>query len=181
MNDAINMPNDVKSCHELILSQQEKLASQQKQIDELEAEQRKLQKLLSQLVNGNRSEKRVFFFSVQTLLPFESEEEYQAAQAEAEAEAEEVIQRYTVERRLRKKKPRNESLPSHLPRVEEIVDAPDEMKICPQHGERKIIGYDITETLMREPPRLWVLRKKYPKFACADEPSCGAVAPLSAP
>ena len=66
----------------------------------------------------------------------------------AEAEAETIIEKYTVQRHARKKKPRNESLPSHLERVEQIVQAPDEMKSCPQHGAREIIDYDITETLM---------------------------------
>jgi len=170
MSDANSIPSDLGSCQELIVVQQ-------KQIDALQVEQDKLRKLLSRLLNGNRSEKRIFPDAHQTLLPFESEEEYQAAQAEAEAESEAIVERYTVERHTRKKKPRNESLPSHLERVEEMVEAPEEMKNCPQHGEREIIGFDITETLMRVPPRLWVLRKKYPKYACPTDPRCGIASP----
>jgi transposase len=170
MSEAIGIPSDLKSCQELIVSQQ-------KQIDELQLEQEKLRKLLAQMLNGNRSEKRIFSGPDQGLLPFESEEEFQAAQAEAEAEAETIIEKYTVRRHARKKKPRNESLPSHLERVEQIVEAPEQMKHCPQHGERKIIDYDVTETLMRDPPRLWVLRKKYPKYACPTDPSCGIASP----
>lgn len=170
MSESIGIPSDLKSCQELIVSQQ-------KQIDELQLEQEKLRKLLAQMLNGNRSEKRIFCGPDQGLLPFESEEEFQAAQAEAEAEAETIIEKYTVQRHARKKKPRNESLPSDLERVEEIVEAPEEMKDCPQHGERKIIDYDVTETLMRDPPRLWVLRKKYPKYACPTDPSCGIASP----
>jgi transposase len=170
MSEFKGIPSDLQSCQELIVSQQ-------KQIEELQVEQEKLRKLLSQLLNGNRSEKRVFSGPDQILLPFESEEEYQAAQAEAEAEAETIIAEYTVQRRARKKKPRDESLPSHLERVEQIVDAPEEMKNCPQHGEREVIGYDITETLMRDPPRLWVLRTMYPKYACPTDPSCGVASP----
>jgi transposase len=64
-----------------------------------------------------------------------------------------------------------------LERVEEIVEAAEEIKNCPRHGERKLIGYDVTETLMRDPPRLWVLRKKYPKYACPTDPSCGIASP----
>jgi transposase len=30
---------------------------------------------------------------------------------------------------------------------------------------------------MRDPPRLWVLRKKYPKYACPTDPSCGIASP----
>lgn len=170
MSESIRIPSDLKSCQELI-------ALQQKTIDELQVEQEKLRKMISDLVNGNRSEKRIFSAADQKHLPFESEEEFQAAQAEAEAEAETIIEQYTVGRHARKKKPRDQSLPSHLERVEEEVEAPEEIRNCPQHGERKLIGYDITETLMRDPPRLWVLRRKYPKYACPTNPSCGVTSP----
>jgi transposase/uncharacterized short protein YbdD (DUF466 family) len=177
MNESIEMPSDLKACHQLISEQYDQLASQGRKIDELSAEMEKLRRLLSQLVNGNRSEKRIFSDANQALLPFESEEELKAAQAEAEAEAEAIIQQYTVKREIRKKKPRNESLPSHLPRVEEIAEVPEEMKDCPQHGQRQVMDYDITETLMREPARLWVKRIKYPKFVCPSEPECGVASP----
>lgn len=170
MSELIGIPSDLKSCQELIISQQ-------KMIDDLQAEQEKLRKLLQQMMDGNRSEKRILPCADQPLLPFESEEEFKAAQAEAEAEAEKIIQKYTVQRHARSKKPRNESLPSHLERVEQIVEALEEMKHCSQHGPRQIIDYDVTETLMRDPPRLWVLRKKYPKYVCPTEPSCGIASP----
>ena len=170
MSESISIPSDLKSCQELIVSQQET-------IDDLQVEQKNLRKLLEQMIHGNRSEKRIFSGADQALLPFESEEEFKAAQMEAEAEAETIIEKYTVQRHTRKKKPRNESLPSHLERVEQIVEAPENMKNCPQHGARKIIDYDITETLMRDPPRLWVLQKKYPKYACPTDPSCGIASP----
>jgi transposase len=170
MSQSIRIPSDLKSCQELLVSQQQ-------QINELQAEQEKLRKLLQQMLQGNRSEKRILPDADQTLLPFESEAEFQAAQAEAEAEAERIIEKYTVRRHARKKKPRDESLPAHLERVEETVEAPEELKNCPRHGQRQIISYDITETLMRDPPRLWVLRRKYPKYACPSDPSCGVASP----
>ena len=170
MSESISIPSDLKSCQELIVSQQE-------MIDDLQVEQEKLRKLLEQMIHGNRSERRILSDADQALLPFESEEEFKAAQAEAEAEAETIIEKYTVQRHARKKKPRDESLPSHLERVEQTVEAPEEMKNCPQHGARQIIDYDVTETLMRDPPRLWVLQKKYPKYACPTDPSCGIASP----
>ena len=170
MSESISIPSDLNSCQELIVSQQ-------KMIDDLQIEQEKLRKLLQQMIHGNRSEKRILSGADQALLPFESEEEFKTAQAEAEAEAETIIEKYTVQRHARKKKPRNESLPSHLERVEQIVEAPEELKNCPRHGARRIIDYDVTETLMRDPPRLWVLRKKYPKYACPTDPSCGIASP----
>lgn len=170
MSESISIPSDLKTCQELVVSQR-------KTIDDLQLEQEKLRKLLDQLIGGNRSEKRIFSGSDQGLLPFESEEEFKAAQAEAETEAEATVEKYSTRRHARKKKPRNESLPSHLERVEEIVETPEGMQNCPQHGAREIIDYDVTETLMRDPPRLWVLRKKYPKYACPTDPSCGVASP----
>ncbi len=184
MSDSIKIPSDLKGCQELIAELVARnaelvahIALQDKKTDELSTELEKLRKLLIQLQKGNQSERRVFPDATQTRLPFESEEELNAARAGAEAEAEAIIQEYTVKREIRKKKPRDESLPSDLPRVEKLADVPDEMKTCPTHGEREIIGYDITETLMREPARLWVQRTKYPKFACLSSPKCGIASP----
>ena len=170
MSQLIRMPKNLKGCHQLI-------AEQSKQIGRLDTELEKLRKLLGQMINGNRSEKRIISDADQALLPFESDEEFQAAQEEAEAEAETIIQEYQVQRQIRKKKPRDESLPAHLPRVEETAEVPESMRNCPEHGERTIIGYDITETLMRDPPRLWVKRIKYPKFTCPADPKCGVASP----
>jgi transposase len=81
-------------------------------------------------------------------------------------------------RRKHVEKPaRNEQLPIHLPRQEVAVPVPDDVKTCPTHGERKVIGHDITETLMFERPKLWVAVRKYPKYACAGEPTCGVKEP----
>ena len=53
MSESIGIPSDLKSCQELIVSQQ-------KMIDELQLEQEKLRKLRAQMLNGNRSEERIF-------------------------------------------------------------------------------------------------------------------------
>ena len=98
------------------------------------------------------------------------------AKAEAEAQAEAIVQTYTVTRTIHKKK-RNESLPSHLPRVEKVIEGDDAQKHCPTHGERKPIGYDTTETLIYKRPELYVLVRKYPKYACAGNPDCGIKSP----
>ena len=177
MSEAISIPDDLKSCQELVLSQHQTIKQQQKQITELEAEQEKLRKLIIRLVEGNRSEKRIFSGPDQLLLPLESDEEYLAAQAEAEAEAEEIIEQHKARRKRRQRKPRQDSLPSHLKRVDKIIDVPDELKQCDEHGERELIGYDVTETLMRKPARLWVERRLYPKYACPTDPGCGVTSP----
>ena len=45
-------------------------------------------------------------------------------------------------RRPRQRKSRNEKLPDHLSRYEVTVEASEETKDCPEHGERTLIGYD---------------------------------------
>ena len=177
MSDSKRIPNDLPGCQQLIAEQFVRIESQEQRIDHLCSEVEELRRLLRQAMNGNRSEKRILPYADQPLLPFENEEEFQAAKAEAEAEAETIIQQYTVQREVRQKKPRDESFPAHLQRVEKIADVPEEMKNCAKHGPRKIIGYDVLETLMREPPRLWVEVTKYPKFACPSEPACGVASP----
>jgi transposase len=170
------LPHDVESCHALLQTQAATIASQSQKLEELTIEMEKMRKLLSHFINGQRSEKRILPAENQALLPFESSEEFQAAKAEAEAQAEVIVQTYTVTRTITKKK-RDESLPSHLPRVEKIIEGDDAQKHCPTHGERKPIGYDTTETLVYKRPELYVLVRKYPKYACAGNPECGIKSP----
>lgn len=96
-----------------------------------------------------------------------------AGLAEAVEEAGIVIPEHV--RRVRK--PRNEKLPEHLPRYEVEAPVPDEVKNCPEHGERKIIGYDTTETLEFERPKLRIRVTKYPKYACPNQAECGVASP----
>jgi transposase len=177
------IPNDLDACQSLLrvhaasLTQQSAtIASQTQKIEELTTEMEKLRKLLSQFINGHRSEKRILPAAGQAWLPFDSSEEFQAARAEAEAQAEVIVQTYTVTRTVTKKK-RDESLPSHLPRVEKVIEGNDAQKNCPAHGERKVIGYDKTETLVYKRPELYVLVKKYAKYACPGNPACGVASP----
>ena len=122
------LPHDIESCHALLQTQMATIASheatiatQKQKLEELTTEMEKLRKLLTRLLEGNRSEKRILPVENQSLLPFESSEEFQAARAEAEAQAEVIVQTYTVTRTITKKK-RDESLPSHLPRVEKTFE-----------------------------------------------------------
>jgi hypothetical protein len=183
MGEPNEIPHDWEACRALIqtqaaiISQQATLlATQERTIEELGLEMEKLRKLLSHFINGHRSEKRIVTGPNQDWLPFENNEEFQVARAEAEAQAEAVIQAYTVEREVQKK-PRNESLPSHLRREEQVIAGDATQKTCSTHGERTIIGYDTTETLVHQRPELYVLVKKYPKYACPGNPACGIASP----
>ena len=163
------IPHDLEGCQALI-------GAQGKVIAELCLEMEKLRKLLSHFINGHRSERRILTGPDQDWLPFEDSAEFQAARAEAEAQAAAVIQTYTVEREVQKK-PRNESLPSYLRREERIVEGDAMLQTCATHGERTIIGYDTTETLVHQRPELYVLVKKYPKYACPGNSACGIGSP----
>jgi transposase len=178
------IPNDLEACQALCraqaaaLSQQATtIASQTQKLDELAVEMEKLRKLLSYFVNGHRSEKRILPAPNQKLLPFDNDEEFQAARAEAEAQAEAIVQTYLVKRTIRKKKKRDESLPSHLRRVEQVIEGDDAQKNCSTHGARKLMGYDKTETLVYTRPELYVLVKLYAKYVCAENPECGVASP----
>ena len=96
------------------------------------------------------------------------------AESQTEIVLEQTIPEHTRRRRLR---PRNEKLPDYLPRYEVEAPVPDELKHCPQHGERKSIGYDVVETLEFERPKLRVRVTKYPKYICEDQPECGVTSP----
>ncbi len=187
MQDAIHIPPDWEGCKALILAQAEIISRQEDvlaeqalqnaaKIESLETEMEKLRKLLSHFVNGHRSEKRIVSSPNQKWLPFENSEEFQAARAEAEAQAQVLVDAYQRQRQT-PKKPRDESLPSHLRRVEEVVEVDASQSTCTEHGERTVIGYDTTETLVHVRPELYVLVRKYPKLACADHPDCGITSP----
>ncbi len=81
------------------------------------------------------------------------------------------------QRRRPQRKPRNEQLPAHLPRYEVEANTPEDVKHCTAHGPRKLIGYDLVETLEFERPVLRVRVTKYPKFACENAPDCGISSP----
>jgi transposase len=177
MHDAIDLPQDVQSCHELIRAQAKQIAEHAVKVAQLQDELEKMRRVLHELMHGRRSEKRVPSNPDQQWLPFENDAEYLAARAEAEAEAEVVIQTFTVERQVRKRKPRNESFPDHLRREETVAATPDSVLHCVTHGDRTLVGYDETHTLVYKPADLYVLVTKYPKYACTGHPDCGINSP----
>jgi len=196
MQDATDLPKDLDACHALItelsarLSRNEfvvteketLLVEQATTIVDLQASREKLtqeneelnltiQKLLAQFY-GHRRER--FDDPAQGKLNFADDVAVQDGLADAAAEAERIIQEYTVRRVLGKKaKPRDEQLPAHLPRYEVLAEAPPSEQECTQHGSRAVTGFDLTETLEFERPKLRVRVTKYPKYACVGHPECG--------
>jgi len=172
-----NLPTDLAACHALIEQERARIVQLSNQHEELATEHEKLRKLLSRLVNGTRSEKRLLSSPSQCLLPFETVEEYEAAKEEAIAEAKQIVDAYTVKQHERKKKKRNESLPLDLPRVEVPVEVDESVENCSTHGPRKQMGEDLVETLVVEPPKAYVEVRRYPKFVCEADKKCGVTSP----
>lgn len=177
-NDATLLPSELDACHSLLLEQAQSLIELQQSRENLTQENEELKLTINKLLlrlNGHRSE-RVIDDPNQMKLDFGEDPAAQDALADAAVEAEKIVQEYTVRRVVEKKKPaRQDKLPEHLPRYEVIADVPAEQKHCPTHGERQLIGYDQTETLEFERPKLKVRVTKYPKFACVGQSECGVV------
>ena len=182
--DAITFPDDMTSCHALLEQLVGTVEEQANKIEELHQKNEKLDRekqdiqlayiALLQQAFRRRSE-RYIEDPNQLKLDFgDSDDVSDAAEGLSQAveEAEQTIPEHT---RRAPRKTRNEKLPKHLPRHEVEADVPDEMKNCPQHGPRKLIGYDTTEKLVFKRPELSVLVTKYPKYICETSPQCGVM------
>jgi len=113
----------------------------------------------------------------QLVLDFPESPEAAENLAEAVDEAEQTIAEHTRRRRRRPGKPGDEEFPEHIERYEVEVEPSEEQAHCPEHGARKLIGYDTTKTLEIERPKLRVRVTKYPKFVCEGFPECGVSSP----
>jgi transposase len=177
MNDTQLLPADLAACQTLIVEQARAVLEQSDEITKLKqlvAEQQLTINKLLQQAYRNRSE-RYREDPNQLKIDFgNTPEAGDAAEGLAQAveEAEIVIAEHT-RRRHKPRKAREESLPAHLPRYEVTLEAPDEVKHCAEHGERKLIGHDRQETLEFERPKLKVRVTRIPKYVCEAQPACG--------
>lgn len=173
---AITFPDDLTSCHALLEQLVGTINSQTNTIDELTREKQELKLAYAALLQQafRRRSERYLGDPNQMKLDFgDSDDVSDAAEGLAQAVEEQTVKEHTRRRR----KPRNEKLPKHLPRYEVEADVPDEVKHCSEHGPRKLIGYDTTETLEFERPKLRVRVTKYPKYICEGSPECGVASP----
>jgi len=179
MQDSNRLPQDLEACHALLAEQARALLDLQSTREQLARENDELsltlKKLLDQLY-GRRSERHADD-PAQQKLDFGDEPAVKEGLADATAEAQQIVQEYTVRRTQHKKQPRSEKLPEHLERYEVPAEASPDEQHCATHGPRQLIGYDTTETLEFERPKLRVRVTKYPKFACAEHPECGVAQP----
>jgi transposase len=195
MQDAHALPDDLAACQARLVEQEALLVEQARALVDLQATRQQLsqeneslalaiQKLLARLY-GRRSERHALD-PAQQQLDFGHEAggddpDVQDALADAAAEAEQLIEQHAVRRRAQPRKSRSEQLPAHLPRYEVTAEALPHQQHCEEHGARQVIGYDVTETLEFERPKLRVRVTKYPKFVCADQPQCGVAQPPRPP
>ncbi len=193
-------PDDLEACHQLIatlqaqvngqateLALKEQLVQQQAhsvlelktnndRLDEKVTELNlKIEKLLQQLY-GRRSERRIDGAG-QLLLDLgeEASPEVVSALEEAIREAEQIVEDADQENQQRRaKRPRKDDrkFPAHLPRIERIVDLPEDKR-----AGLKLIGYDEIETLQWIRPELRVLLTKYAKYAYPADKSTGIISP----
>lgn len=151
--------------------------SQSGTIEQLKQELKLALSELMQRAVRNRSE-RYINNPDQLRLDFkDTDDAADAAEGLAQAVEEAGIAIKAHVRRRHAKKPRNEALPEHLPRYEVVADVPDDVKQCPHHGERTLIGYDCVETLEFERPKMRVRVTKYPNYACNCHADCGVKSP----
>jgi transposase len=169
----LTLPADLAGSHALI----EQLAGT---VDELRRQKQELELAYAELVQRafrNRSE-RYIEDPHQLRLDLKGTDQAEDAVeglAQAIQESEQQVRAHL--RRRHPRRPRSEALPEHLPRYEVEAPVPEEVKHCPQHGARKLIGYDRVETLEFERPRLRVRVTKYPKYACPGQAGCGLTSP----
>ena len=181
MSDApakIVMPDDLAACHALIEQFACTVTSQTNTIEEMRHAYNKLESQYAAYVQGcyrNRSERYMDNPDQLRLDLGDTPDSADAAEGLAQA-AEEAGHRVKGHIR-RPRKPRDESLPDHLERYEVVADVPDDIKNCPEHGDRTLAGYDLTETLEFEPPKLRVRVTKYPKYVCPGQAECGVASP----
>lgn len=135
----------------------------------------RIEKLLQQLF-GRKSERRLDGAG-QLLLDLgeEASPEVVSALEEAIREAEQIVQDDEDAKQRRKiKRPRrnDRKFPEHLPRTEQIIDLPEDVR-----DGLKFIGYDDVETLYCKRQELYVIVRKYAKYACPANPSQSIASP----
>lgn len=131
---------------------------------------------LARIQYGRRSERddpnqRVFDFAVAPEAADDLADAVDEAMADAERTLDEEAKRRGVKRKPRRAK--TTEFPAHLPRIVEEIEPPEGKAVCDEHGPKKLMGFDETNTLEYEPPKLFVRVRRYKKYICEKAPECG--------
>ena len=172
----ITIPADLAGCQALIEQLACTLDSQHHTIEELRRDKQELKLAFVELLQRafrRRSERYINDPNQLQLDLNGTDDAADAAEGLAQAveESGQPVKAHVRRRHVRK--PRSEALPEHLPRYEVEARVPEDVKHCPEHGARTLIGYDSVESLEFERPKLRVRVTKYPKYACPGQASCG--------
>lgn len=92
----------------------------------------------------------------------------EAEQGASEKEPEEPEEEVAVPAHARTKKRGRKPLPENLPRVEVLVDIPEEQKLCGCGTPKSVIGEETAERLDIIPATIQVVREVRPKYACRN-------------
>ena len=181
----ITMPGDLAGSHALIEqlacavgSQHNTIDSQAQTIEQLRREKQEVEVAFAEYIERlfrKRSERYINDPSQLRLDLGNTEAAADAAEGLAQAveEASRTVEVQAYERRRHLRSQRKEELPDHLPRYEVEASVAEDVKHCPQHGARTLIGYETVETLEFERPKLRVRVTKYAKYACPCHANCG--------
>ena len=155
MQDVKQLPQELSTCHEVILVQSVAINDLAKERDQLKHDLEESYLAYKKLLDGNRREK--FINPDQGLLEFPEDKELQAALEAAKREAEEELERITYTRTKRKKdsKPRSDSFPAHLRREEIVAPLSEADQQLADQG-REVIRQLIRESLGYIRPEVYV-------------------------
>jgi hypothetical protein len=174
MQNESELPNDLSTAHEVILTQSDTITRLANERDKLMKELEESNAAIKKLLAGNRSEK--FINPAQQLLQFPEDKELQAVLEAAKREAEEALQKITYTRKQRKDKKqlRSDSLPAHLRREEVMVAIPADKQRLIDEGKLILLRYEPKEVLCHKPSEIYVKRFMEPVFAAAQTPETEA-------
>ncbi len=147
------LPNNIDELKKLVIQKHNQLESQSNEIqglkDIISLLQRKKFAPSSEIVNSNQTS---LFNELEDLI----EEEPSSEEDEKET--------ITYDRVKNKKRPR---IPESLPRIENVIDLPDEEKFCSHDGTPlKEIGEEVSEQLEIIPAKIQVIKTIRKKYAC---------------
>jgi len=154
------LPDDPKELKKILLDFQQHISFLEKKM-----------LIFQKSLFGSSSEKNKQFEKDQRILPFLKN----TVASEDNNQEEEV----TVQVHKRRKKKGRRKLSPDIPRIEQIIDIPEEQKICECGAQLTRIGEDVSEKLDYVPAIIRIIRIIRPKYACRKcegvEDSSGAV------
>ena len=167
MSTARELPNDLSTAHQVILTMSEMLTQHREELAAMKHALTELERECHALKSGKRREK--FINPDQRLLPFGDQAAVLAQLETARKAAEAEVQRITYDRKKQPKdhkKPAN-TFPACLPREVIEVAIPQAYQLRIDSGELIVKRYEISEALKTIPAKLVVLQYKKPVLAYA--------------